>query len=119
MSRSESANATSRIRAWRLLSRQAGIGRGGPVRAAPRIDVESAAARIAREHFPRDGRTALQEVDEDALDALLVETGVVAEGHEVAQQAGPVDAGAAIGHLHAGPVGLAGDRAVGLQQVRD
>lgn len=49
--------------------------------------------------------------------ALFVELGVVAE-RRVAQQAGAVDARAAIGDAHRRPVGLAGDRAVRLQQLR-
>src|SRR3546814_2689591 len=47
-----------------------------------------------------------------------MEPGVLAERDQVAQQPGTVDARAAVGEAHAGPVRLAGDRAVGLEQVR-
>jgi len=44
---------------------------------------------------------------------------VVAERHQVAQQPVAGDARAGVADLHAGPVRLAGDRAVGLEQMRD
>src|SRR5204863_1237587 len=75
---------------------------------AERIDVEPAAPGVASVHRqPRGGALALQ-VQEDALDARLVEIGVGAERGEVAQQPGAVDARALVGDLHARPVRLAG-----------
>src|SRR3546814_3631488 len=62
---------------------------------------------------------ALQHIDEDALDAVLVEVAVLAEADQITQQAGAVDAWATIADLHAAPVRLPGDRAVRTQQVRD
>ena len=83
----------------------------------PWIDVEAAAAGVARLHAKRLRPALRQQVDEDALHALLVEFGMVAEADQVAQQAGAVDARAAIGDGHVRPVRLAGDRAIGFQQA--
>ncbi len=49
---------------------------------------------------------------------MLVEFGVLAKRDHVAQQRFAVDGLAAVADLHAGPVGLAGHRAVGLEQAR-
>ncbi len=57
------------------------------------------------------------DVHEDALHAVLVKFVVLAKAHQVAQQAGLVDLRAAVGNLHAAPVGLAGDGAVALEQM--
>jgi len=42
---------------------------------------------------------------------------VVAEAHQVGQQAGLVDLRAAVADLHAAPVGLPGDQAIAFEQV--
>src|SRR5690606_30489565 len=84
----------------------------------PRIDVQAAAARVARLHRKPLRAAARQHVQEDLLHALLVETGVLAVTGDVAQQRPPVDAWAAVAQVHAAPVGLSGDRAVGLEHAR-
>src|SRR5690606_40300435 len=107
--------------AWRLRARDSLAG-GARVarqeharRGAEGVDVEAAAAGVAGVHRQAAGPAALQDVHEDALDALLVEIGVLAEGDQVAQQAVAGDARAGVADLHAGPVRLAGHRAVGLE----
>ena len=70
---------------WR--SARTAAGGDSARRAAPGIDVQAAATRVARFHRQRSGRQRAQQVDEDPLDALLVEFGVVAEADQVAQQA--------------------------------
>src|SRR5690606_6109705 len=87
-------------------------------RGAPWIDVEPAAAGVARLDPQRLRPASRQQVAEDLFDALFMEAGVVAEGHEVAQQAGAVDARATVADADAGPVRLAGDGAVRLEQLR-
>ena len=86
--------------------------------AAPRVDIQAAAARIAC----IDGkflRFAMgQDIDEDALDALLVEFIVFAKTNQVAQQAFLLDLRAGIVDLHAAPVRLAGYEAIRFQEVR-
>lgn len=57
------------------------------------------------------------EVDEDALDALLVELVVLAERDEVAQQLLPIQFRPLVVDHHRAPVRLAGDQTVGLEQV--
>src|SRR5690606_37761555 len=102
----------------RLLPQLApGHGRGAAGRGPPGVDVQAAAAGVAGFHRQPLRAAAGQQVDEDPLDALLVEAGVFAERDQVAQQAGAVDARAAVGDVDGGPVGLAGDRAVGLEQL--
>src|SRR5690606_11894460 len=54
-------------------------GRGRARQHAPGVDVEAAAARVARLHRQRFGPAAGQHVDEDAFDALFMEPGVLAE----------------------------------------
>src|SRR5690606_33166123 len=61
-------------------------------RGPPGIDVQAAAAGVARLHRQPLRPAAFQHVDEDLLHALLVEAGVLAERDQVAQQAGVVDA---------------------------
>jgi hypothetical protein len=51
----------------------------------------------------------LADVAEDALDAMLVEVGVLAVGHQVAQQAVAAHAWTVVVHLQAGPVRLSGE----------
>ncbi|MNI53467.1 hypothetical protein D3C73_1083000 [compost metagenome] len=86
---------------------------------APRVDVQATAAGIAGFHFQPLRPAARRHLAEDALDALLVELGVLAVADQVAQQAGTIDLRAAITQADGGPVRLAGNRAVGLQQGRD
>src|SRR5690606_15317029 len=90
-------------------------GRDAPRRGAPWIDVEAAATRVARLHRQALRIEACRQVDEDPLDALLVELAVVAERDQVAQQARRIDPWAGALDAHARPIRLAGDRAIGLQ----
>src|SRR5690606_18036079 len=100
-----------------LLPRVApGHGRGVAGRGAPGVDVQAAAPGVTGFHRELPRLAAAQQVDEDLFDALFVETCVLAERDQIAQQAGAVDARPAIGDLDRGPVRLAGDRAVGLEQ---
>src|SRR6185312_17205179 len=90
-----------------LLARRPQVPRRHRGRAAEWIDVQSAAAGIARVDAEFAGRTAPHEVDEHALHTVLVELAVLAEGDDVAQQAGAVDRRTHIVNLHAAPVRLA------------
>ena len=65
-------------------------GRPAALAAAKRIDVDAAAPREARVDRQRFAAAARHDVDEDPLDAMLVEPGMPAERHEVAR-AGPRD----------------------------
>src|SRR5690606_15025044 len=100
-----------------LLPRVApGHGRGGAGRGAPGVDVQAAAPGVTGFHRELPRLAAAQQVDEDLFDALFVETCVLAERDQIAQQAGAGDARTAIGDLDRGPRRLAGDRAGGLEQ---
>jgi len=50
---------------------------------------------------------------------MLVKPAVPPERDEIPQKARPVDPGPAVADLDAGPVRLAGQGAVGLQEIRD
>src|SRR5215813_4249367 len=76
----------------KLLPRRARVRGIGGLAAPPRIDIEPAAARVARIHAERSRRTALSDVHVDALDAMLVEIGVIAERDEIAQERRAIDA---------------------------
>src|SRR5690348_6775281 len=89
--------------------RRAGVG-------AKWIDVESAAAREPCEHRQRFTAAARGNVDEDALDAVLVEPGMAAIRDEIAQQSFAVDARTAIDDLHGRDIGLPGDRTYRAEQ---
>src|SRR5690606_34871109 len=92
-----------------LLPRVApGHGRGAAGGGTPGVDVQAAAAGVTGLHRELPRLAATQQVDEDLFDALLVETGVLAERDQVAQQPRAVDARAAIGDIDRGPVRLAG-----------
>ena len=102
----------------RLLARRAHVGGGlGRMAGAPGVDVEPAAARVARGHAQLGGPAALPDVHEHALDAVLVKVVVIAKADDVAQQPGLVDLRAGVADLHAAPVGLAGDGAIAFQQA--
>ena len=58
-----------------------------------------------------------QDIHEDAFDTLLVKLVVVAEPDQVLQQAFLIDLRTDVVNLHAAPVRLAGNRAVGFEQV--
>src|SRR6185312_10864738 len=103
----------------RLLPCAARVVRRGWHAAAERVDVQPAAAGVARVHAESLGRAACGDVHVDALHALLVEFAVGAERDEITQQALAGYRRAAVGDPHTAPVGLAGDRAVGAQQVGD
>src|SRR5450759_5748942 len=79
------ALAPARHAAHGLLARATRVGRCDRRCAAPRIDVEAAAARVARVHAEARWRAASHHVDEDALDAVLMEFRVLAERNQVAQ----------------------------------
>src|SRR2546422_274591 len=81
------------------------------------VDVETAAARVARVDREFDRLAAPPHIHEDALHALLVKLVVVAKAHQVLQQPLLVDLRAGVADLHAAPVGLAGDQAVAFEQV--
>src|SRR3546814_10242568 len=91
-------------------------GHGGPRQHAQVVEVEAASSLVARFHRQRFGPAAGQHVDEDALDALFMEPGVLAERDQVEEQRGTVEARAAVGEGYTGPVRLAGDRDVGFEQ---
>ena len=83
------------------------------------VDVQATTARVACVDRELEGAAAPPDVHEDAFHALLMEFVVVAEAHQVLQQAFLVDLRAAVADLHAAPVGLARDQAVALEQVAD
>ena len=60
-----------------------------------------------------------QDIDKDALHALLMEFIVFAETNQVAQQAFLIDLWSCIRDLHAAPVRLARYQAIRFEQVRD
>jgi hypothetical protein len=64
-------------------------------------------------------RAAPPDVHVDALDAMLVEIGVVAERDEVAQQRRAIDARARVADRDARPVRLPGHGTVRFQEIRD
>src|SRR3546814_11642919 len=86
--------------------------------AAPGVDVQPATAGVAGIHTELGRCAALQHIDEDALDEVLVEVAVSAEADQRTHQAGEVDAWAAIDDMQAAPVRLPGDRYVRKQQAR-
>ena len=100
---------------------------GGTVGArigAERIDVDAAAAGEARVDRQRIAPALLDDVDEDAFDAMLVESGVTAKRYEIAQKRGAIDRRPAIGDLHRREVRLERDRTqrpeeIGLQRFLD
>src|SRR5690606_29665515 len=102
-----------------LLARATQIARlaGAEVR-APWVDVQAAAPRITGIHGQLARLALAQHVHEDALDTLLMELVVLAEADQVFQQSFLLDLRADIADLHRAPVWLAGDQAVGLEQVR-
>ena len=59
---------------------------------------------------------ALQ-VEKDTLDALFMKVSVLAKTHQIGKQAAVVQRSAAILNYYRAPVRLAGDRAVGFQQM--
>lgn len=85
--------------------------------AAVGIDIQAATAYVARVDAERLRLQQALQVEEDAFDALFVEVLVLAEGNQVGQQAGRVQRRAPVVDHQGAPVGLAGDRAVGLEQV--
>src|SRR5574343_944918 len=66
--------------------------------AAEGVDVEAAAPGIAGVNSQRLGVAVALDVAEEALDALLVEFVVLAEGDDIAQEPGAVDGLAAIAY---------------------
>src|SRR5690606_3775831 len=59
--------------------------------AAHRVDLQAAAAQEVDGHTQRLRRAMLLDVTEDPLGTFLVKTLVIAEGNQVAQQAGMID----------------------------
>ena len=81
-------------------------------RVAPeRIDIDAAASLVAGIHAQRLGLTALENVQEHALDAAFVEVVVLAVRNDVLQQAGAIDSGPAVAYLQAADIRLRRDRA--------
>lgn len=85
--------------------------------AAEGVDVQPAAAGVARVDGEAAGRAGAEQIGEDAFHALFVEFIVLAEAYQVAQQRLAVQPRAGVADLHAAPVRLAGDQAVGFQQM--
>ena len=76
--------------------------------------------RVKRAYTDSASRPAAPpDVDEDPLDAMLVESGMPAERHEIAQQSRAIDARPAIVDLHARVVGLSGHRAHRAEESRE
>ncbi|MNF53305.1 hypothetical protein D3C84_346830 [compost metagenome] len=100
-----------------LLADEAQVGGHGFPVTAEGVDVQAPAAGIAGIDGQLLRGAEVLEIDEDALDALLVELVVLAEGDEIAQQLLPIEARAAVVDHQGSPVRLAGDQAVGLEQM--
>src|SRR5690242_1341805 len=79
----------------RLLARGAYVRGSSGLAAAPRIDVEPAAARVARVDAESARCAASHQIHVDALDAMFVEIRVLAERNEIAQQPFAIDAASA------------------------
>ncbi len=84
-----------------------------------RVDIQTAASRIAGVNGKRFRLAETENIVKDALDALLMEFVMVAERDQIAQELLAVDFRPTILDLHRAPVRLVGDQAVGLQQVAD
>src|SRR6202008_5052508 len=80
--------------------------------AAKGIDVDAAAGHEARIDGQRLRSTALQDVDEHSLDAVLVERRMAAIRNEIPQQPRAVDAASPIPNHDVAAVGLTGHRAL-------
>src|SRR6185369_13523927 len=89
----------------------AGVGAKG-------IDVETAAAGEPRVDGQRFAMAAGDEIDEHALDAMLVESGVTAVRHEIAQQRRAIDARPTVADAERCVIRLSGDRTYGAEEIR-
>src|SRR5271154_3613836 len=96
-----------------LLPPGASAGRRVGFEVAPeRVYVDSATAHEPRIDSECLRRTALQDVDENALYTALVKCGVASVGNQIAQQSGALDARSPIPHHEVSAVRLAGHRTV-------
>src|SRR5690606_41223424 len=100
-----------------LLARGTQVGDVHWMAAAPGVDVQAAAAGVARHDEKRLRLQHLPQVAIHTFHTMLVEFRVATERHDVLQQALVIDARTRIADLYATPVRLAGHRAVGFQQV--
>ncbi|MCY1548139.1 hypothetical protein D9M68_842300 [compost metagenome] len=57
------------------------------------------------------------QVEKDPLHALLVEIRMLAKAHQIGQQTGVIQRRTTVLHHHTAPIRLAGNRAVGFQQM--
>ena len=101
------------------MSGEAAGGRGKVAVAAPGVDIQTAASRIAGVNGKRFRLAETENIVKDALDALLMEFVMVAERDQIAQELLAVDFRPTILDLHRAPVRLVGNQAVGLQQMAD
>ena len=101
-----------------LLAQQAYVrGRGLEI-AAKRVDVQTAPAHLTGVDAQGGGSAVAFDIHEHAFHTLLVEFGVVSVRDEVGEQGPAPNPRSPLADHHCRPVGLAGDRAVGFQQVR-
>lgn len=115
----EKCQKSTPLRNYWLLARQAPAGRLKRDVAAPGVDIQPAAPRVAGVHAERLWPAETLNIVENPLYALLVELIVVAERDQIAQQRLAADGCAAVADHHGAPVGLMGYQAVGLQQMAD
>lgn len=95
-------------------------GGGGKVAiAAPGVDIQTAAPRIAGVNGKRFRLAETENIVKDTFDALLMEFVMVAERNQIAQELLAVDFRPPILDLHRAPVRLMSDKAIRLQQVAD
>ena len=101
-----------------LLLPEAGIPRAVFEIAAKRVDIDAAAALIARIDAKPVDITALHYVDKHSLDAGFMKVFVLAKGHDVLQQRLRRYAWPAIADLQTARIRLRSYRAQAAQQVR-
>lgn len=101
------------------MTRIAGIsGNEIRLRAAPGVDIQAATACVAGIDGQCFWRTAAHNIAENLFCTLFMKSVMSPIGHNILQERGVIDGGAGVFDLQAPPVGLTGDRTVGLEQIR-
>src|SRR5690554_1402632 len=85
---------------------------------AKRIDVQTAPACVSRPHREPLRPASGLDVAKHALHALLMKLVMATEGDDVAQQRRTIELRPRITHSEHAPVRLAGNQAIGFEQVR-